>query len=181
MEEPLPVFRYHPDPLGTGSVVESGATCGCCGRARGYRYVGPVYAVDEPGDALCPWCIDDGRAAAVFDADFTDVGGDVPEDVPASVVEVVAHRTPGYAAWQQEEWRYHCGDACAFLGPVGAAELGSLAPEARAAVVAAAGEYGGPVDDAAAFVDTLDRDGGPTAYLFRCLHCGGSTAGCDGP
>ncbi|WP_084910671.1 CbrC family protein [Burkholderia ubonensis] len=43
----LPTFRYHPDPLGTGSVVESDARCVCCGVARGYRYAGPVYAIGE--------------------------------------------------------------------------------------------------------------------------------------
>jgi len=181
VDEPLPVFRYHPDPVGTGSVVESDGTCRACGRARGFLYTGPVYAVDELDDALCPWCIADGRAAATFDADFTDVGADVPPDVPGPVIETVAHRTPGYLAWQQDSWRFHCGDACAFLGPVGAVELGSLPPGARSAVVASAREPGGTEAGAEAFVDALARDGGPTAYLFRCLHCGAFTAACDGP
>ena len=180
MDEPLPVFRYHPDPVGTGSIVESDGTCLACGRRRGFLYAGPVYAADDLDDALCPWCIADGRAAAAFDADFTDVG-DVPGDVPEPVVELLAHRTPGYLAWQQESWRFHCGDACAFLGPVGAAELGSLPEEARSAVRACAGEFGGADVDAEAFAAGLERDGGPTAYLFRCLHCGAFDAACDAP
>ena len=27
-------------------------------------------------------------------------------------------------------------------------------------------------DDWLAFFDALDKDGSPTGYLFRCLHCG---------
>ncbi|WP_264169817.1 CbrC family protein [Burkholderia cepacia] len=42
----LPAFRYHPDPLATGSVIRSDARCVCCGDARGYVYAGPVHAVD---------------------------------------------------------------------------------------------------------------------------------------
>ncbi|MCU9953286.1 CbrC family protein [Burkholderia pyrrocinia] len=33
----LPAFRYHPDPLATGSVIRSDARCMCCGDARGYQ------------------------------------------------------------------------------------------------------------------------------------------------
>jgi uncharacterized protein len=39
----LPVFRYHPDPIASGSIVASGAQCACCGARRGFIYTGPVY------------------------------------------------------------------------------------------------------------------------------------------
>lgn len=58
----LPAFRYHPDPLATGSVIRSDARCVCCGDARGYVYAGPVYAVDEYENCLCPRCIADDSA-----------------------------------------------------------------------------------------------------------------------
>src|SRR6266542_1799858 len=58
---------------------------------RGYVYVGPVYAIEELDEAFCPWCIADGTAAAKFDAEFTDVGAGVPDDVPPDVLE---HRAP---------------------------------------------------------------------------------------
>jgi uncharacterized protein CbrC (UPF0167 family) len=45
--EELPSFRYHPDPIGTGSIAESGEACRCCHQARGYMYTGPVYAEEE--------------------------------------------------------------------------------------------------------------------------------------
>jgi uncharacterized protein CbrC (UPF0167 family) len=67
----LPVFRYHPDPVASGSVHESREVCACCGVARGYVYAGPVYAVDELDDKICPWCIADGKAHKKFDATFT--------------------------------------------------------------------------------------------------------------
>jgi uncharacterized protein CbrC (UPF0167 family) len=118
----LPKFRYHPDPLGTGFVVQSEAVCPSCERERGYAYSGPVYAVEEV-EELCPWCIADGSAAEKFEAEFTDVGWGVPDDVPMDVLDEVSLRTPGFTGWQQEHWLYHCGDAAAFLGVVGRLEL----------------------------------------------------------
>jgi uncharacterized protein len=97
-------------------VVESDASCRACGQARGYVYTGPVYSTEELKDALCPWCIADGSAAETFGAEFTDVGADVPDDVPREVLEELAYRTPGFSGWQQEHWLYHCGDGAAFLG-----------------------------------------------------------------
>jgi uncharacterized protein CbrC (UPF0167 family) len=87
------------------------------------------------------------------------------------VVDEVVHRTPGFAGWQQERWWTHCGDAAAFLGRAGRRELekrwaGAL-PEIRA-------DAGLSSDDAdwVRYLAALDADGAPTAYVFRCLHCG---------
>jgi len=112
----LPEFPYHPDPRATGAVVESERRCLVCSTARGYVYTGPVYAVEELADGICPWCIADGTAAERFDAEFTDVGTHVPDDVPREVLEQIARRTPGFSGWQQEHWLYHCGDGAAFEG-----------------------------------------------------------------
>jgi uncharacterized protein CbrC (UPF0167 family) len=172
--EQLPQFRYHPDPVGAGNVVASTVTCRSCGRARGAAYVGPVYAEEELDGELCPWCIADGSAAGRFGAEFTDaasVGGGAWDAVPAGVVDEVVQRTPGFAGWQQERWWTHCGDAAAFLGRAGRRELekrwaGAL-PEIRA-------DAGLSSDDAdwVRYLAALDADGAPTAYVFRCLHCG---------
>jgi hypothetical protein len=59
----------------TGSIVVSDMTCRCRDRQRGYIYVGPAYGQEEVDDALCPWCISSGAAAAQFGAEFTDVDG----------------------------------------------------------------------------------------------------------
>jgi uncharacterized protein CbrC (UPF0167 family) len=167
---PFPEFPYHPDPRSTGFVAESDARCTACGAARGYIYAGPVYAVEELAEAFCPWCIADGTAAAKFDAEFTDVGFGVPDDVSSDVRERIARRTPGFGGWQQEHWLYHCGDGAAFLGRAGAAELASY-PDAIDALRHEHDEHGWPPDQVEDYLAELDKDGQPTAYLFRCRHC----------
>ena len=118
MAEALPTFRYHPDPVATGSVEASEAACPCCERARGFAYVGPVYAEDEV-EGLCPWCIADGSAASRFGAELTEVEDEVPE----AVLVELTQRTPGFTGWQQEHWLVHCDDGSAYLGSSGEDEL----------------------------------------------------------
>lgn len=166
----LPVFRYHPDPLGTGSVERDPSACDACGEVRGYVYRGPIFAIDEVG-TICPWCIADGSAAARFDATFTDIGFGVPPDVPSVVTETVASRTPGFYGWQQEHWLYHCGDAGAFLGRAGRAEIHADS-DAYSAVAAEPMRKGIPPGSIAAYMSALSTSASPTAYIFRCLHCG---------
>jgi uncharacterized protein CbrC (UPF0167 family) len=178
MSDALPEFLYHPDPVATGAVERSDVQCRACGRARGWIYRGPVYAIEELDDALCPWCIADGTAAAQFDAEFTDVGDDVPDDMPAEVVDTIARRTPGFSGWQQEHWLYHCGDAAVFLGPAGWDEL-QMHPDALAALRAEGAAYGSSSGELAEYLRSLHREGEPTAYLFRCRHCGTALAYSD--
>jgi uncharacterized protein len=165
----LPEFPYHPDPLATGSVEVSDTPCVACGQRRGFIYRGPVYAVEELVDRLCPWCIADGSAAEKFEAEFTDVGWGVPPAVPQSVVDEVATRTPGFSGSQQEHWLYHCGDAAAFLGRVGWAELQQY-PDAIESLRR----------ESQSDLTELDVDGDATAYLFRCRRCGHQIAYSDG-
>lgn len=168
MTESPPTFRYHPDPLGTGSVVQSGATCERCGQSRGLVYDGPTYAVDEI-EVLCPWCIADGSAAREFGAEFTTVDGE-PNDVGGDVLDEVVHRTPGFAGWQQERWLFHCADAAAFLGRVGWEAIGGMEDVVESLVA------DGWARDA---LPHLHADGDLTAYLFRCLACGKHLAFAD--
>jgi uncharacterized protein CbrC (UPF0167 family) len=173
MPPALPTFRYHPDPIDSGSIVSSDATCRSCGQARGFIYSGPVYAREELDDSLCPWCIADGSAAARFEAEFVDPSGvgnyGEWESVSPDVVAEVSRRTPGFSGWQQERWWTHCGDAAEFLGAAGRTELMARWPEAIDAIRAEAGYEGQNWDD---YFAALSRDHGPTAYVFRCRHCG---------
>ena len=180
MTEALPTFRYHPDPLATGSIVASDAACRVCGRARGHVYTGPVHADDDLDDAVCPWCIADGSAHAQLGAEFTDadaIGGGIWPAAPASVVDEVAHRTPGFSGWQQERWAVCCGDAAAYLGTAGREEIlaryADALPDLRREAA---------LPDAAwdAWLAALDAAGSPVAYVFRCLHCGRHTGYSDG-
>jgi uncharacterized protein CbrC (UPF0167 family) len=169
----LPHFKYHPDPIGTGSIIQSDTTCIVCGEVRGFIYTGPTFCEEELDDCICPWCIADGSAHEKFDAEFTDAStiGEYGDgtDVPEGVVEEVAYRTPGFSGWQQVYWCTHCGDASMFLGVVGRHELMERGREAIEAIK----------DDVCldgkeweSFFDLLDKDSSPTAYLFQCRHCG---------
>jgi uncharacterized protein CbrC (UPF0167 family) len=173
VKDQLPTFRYHPDPIATGSVEASENVCIICNTARGYIYTGPVYCEAEITGGICPWCIADGSAHEALDAEFTDREGIGDrgrwDEIPDSVLEEVAYRTPSYSGWQQEVWFTHCNDAAAFLGAVGRNELDALGPEAIASIQASTDLEG---NQWAHFFERLNKDGSPTAYLFRCLHCG---------
>jgi uncharacterized protein len=167
----LPNFPYHPDPLASGSVIVSDATCRCCGEQRGFIYTGPVYAEDDLEDSLCPWCIADGSANEEFDAFFFDEVG-FPDDVPEEVVEEIAYRTPGFATWQDAEWPTCCGDAAAFLEPIGWAEIQARYPYAEGRLMTyIVQELQISGSAATRALHALNRESGPTAYIFQCRHC----------
>lgn len=178
----LPTFSYHPDPIATESVMASESTCACCGQARGHIYAGPVYATEEYQDSLCPWCIADGSANAKLGTSFTDesgIGGYGDWDsVPPKVIEEVSYRTPGFTGWQQEKWWTHCGDAGEFLGRKGYTQLEILGCDAVEAIRKNSGLDGIEWER---FYRALNKDGSPTAYLFRCRQCGtlGGYQDCD--
>lgn len=167
----LPVFRYHPDPVASGSVAHSSAVCACCGEARGYLYTGPVYSEMELDDALCPWCIADGSAHARFDATFVDSEAFDESATDAQIV-LITQRTPGFAAWQSERWLSCCEEPAAFVGPLGYAEIQAnylrLEGSLMSNIVYELGVSGGA---ATRLMQSLKRDASPTAFAFRCVHC----------
>ena len=160
MSDDLPTFRYHPDTVSTGSIVESKEVCERCGAAGGFVYSGPTYAVDEI-EFLCPWCIADGSAAQEFEAEFTTTDG-APGDVPGAVLDAVVHRTPGFAGWQQERWMFHCAEAAEFLGRAGWQEV-TAAPGAVESLLSEGWQE--------EVLHYMSVDGDLTGYLFRCRHC----------
>jgi uncharacterized protein CbrC (UPF0167 family) len=88
--------------------------------------------------------------------------------VSRDVIETVAYRTPSFRGWQQEQWWTHCKDAAQFLGPVGRTELEAMG---AAALAFLRNDPWVPFSWDK-FVSILDKDRGPTGYLFRCTHCG---------
>lgn len=170
----LPSFRYHPDPVGTGSALPTGAHCDVCDRPAGYRYDGPLSG--RAVGVLCLRCIADGAASTALaldgrPAEFTDASLGAPDDVPQGVVDEVAQRTPGFTGWQQERWLYHCSDAAAYLGRVGWDDVQDR-PDAVDSLVSDLLDLGVDGEDAREQLVWLRRDGDLTGYLFRCLHCG---------
>ncbi len=160
----LPFFKYHPDPLRTGAFSEYGGVCDCCGKVSDVIYEGPCYCVDDV-EALCPDCIASGEAAKKFNLSFQDSGStdDVSDE---NKLDELIYRTPGYSGWQQEYWRAHCDDYCAYLGPVGVIELKKygiyeevLADETL-------------TDHEREMISYMSNNGSVQGYLFKCLHCG---------
>jgi len=167
----LPDFKYHRYPIQSGSGEESSASCECCGQARGYIYAGPVYSEEDLDDSICPWCISDGKAHAKFDASFVDEAT-LPDGLSEDIVHEVAWRTPGYSAWQAEQWFSCCNDAMTFLEPVGIQEIRERYRELEfnvlGNIIYELHVSGGP---AHRLLETLDKQHGPTAYVFQCSHC----------
>ena len=170
----LPKFKYHSDPIATGSIKSSNNVCECCGKDRGFISTGPAYSIEELRDCICPWCIYDGSAHDKFSVAFADIAGIGGygrwEKVSKEIKETIAYRTPGFSGWQQEEWWTHCNDAADFLGPSGYEDLIEYGPEIESYF---RNELG--IEDEAVwnkYFLSLNKDYGPTAYVFRCIHCG---------
>jgi uncharacterized protein len=172
----LPLFKYHPDPISTGSIKPNNIQCVCCGNYRVYVYVGPVYARAELNESICPWCIADGSAHEKFRAEFNDkasVGGYsyfTRKSVSQDVKEEIAYRTPGFNGWQQERWLVHCNDGCEFLGPAGKREIEAF--DSKELLESLRTDVEMDEEEFKNYLNQLDRDSSPTAYIFRCLHCG---------
>jgi uncharacterized protein CbrC (UPF0167 family) len=170
MAEPLPTFRYYPDPVSDGTLVASDAVCSACGRARSWIATSLLYSAAVPDDArFCPWCIADGSAVSRFGGTFNQLALGATSEADAEVEQ----RTPNFETWQDWEWPVHCHDGMAYLGQPRAGELRrhadafeALRTELRELPWA---REGNAADE---FIDTLDPEAGAVAYLFRCLHCG---------
>jgi uncharacterized protein len=145
-------------------------------------YTGPVYSEeDDLDDAICPWCIADGSAHEKYDATFHDEQ-DIPDDVSPDAVVQVATRTPGFHAWQSVEWPVCCDDLMAFIEPAGHGEIqrSHLGLEGQI-VTYIAHELGITGGAAHQHYRKLNRAHGPTAFIFKCVHCDGWAVRVDGP
>ena len=169
----LPTFKYHPDPVATGSIVQLSQECASCHSIREWIYAGPVYGAFEDQPIICPWCIADGTANRVLGVEFVDppgIGGYGDWDaVSREVVDEISLRTPSFNGWQQERWYTHCKDGAAFMGVFGASDLQTVDATAFAAIAQESEFTGKELEE---YMASLDKDDGPTAYLFRCRSCG---------
>ncbi len=166
-------FRYHPDPVKSGSIVASETKCVCCSKKRGFIYTGSPYAEEELNSCICPRCISDGSAHDMFSAEFTDFDsiGDYGswDDVPNEVKEEIAFRTPGFVGWQQEKWWTHCGDGAKFIEIVSKEEIFKYGKNLLGGLRKYCDLEG---KDWEHYINALNKENGPTAYIFECRHCG---------
>ena len=174
-DEPFPRFTYHPDPVATGAVKASDATCLCCRRPRGFVYDGSPYSRrDDLDDAVCPWCIADGSAARTFGATFVQNSED---ELKPAIRRRLFERTPGYESWQGEFWLCHHDDACEFHGDATREDLNALT-EAEETLFLEENDF--LQDD---WTDIkADHDAKASSlgiYKFRCRHCGLTRLGVD--
>jgi uncharacterized protein len=167
----LPHFRFHPDPVTSGSIEASGRKCRCCDQARGWIYTGPAYSESDLDDAFCPWCIGDGSAHEKFEVTFVDSEAFDAGALPAVIDEIIT-RTPGFATFQGERWPSCCGEPGVFAGPAGIREIRQSFPRVESDltgyVVHEMGVAGGAAKQ---LLESLRRDESPTAFVFRCGKC----------
>lgn len=166
----LPAFRYHPEPLETEAFLsaDSPIACDCCNKPTKVFYEGPFYAEGE-ARYFCPECISSGKAAEKFDGEFQDVYSlEDGVDDPDKLDELI-HRTPGYHGWQQEYWRVHCGDYCAFVGYVGYRDLKQMGIVEEVLDDSIWDDWG---EEPQELLKSVVNGGSLQGYLFQCLHCG---------
>ena len=121
----LPRFKYHPDPLSTGSFEEGEEKiCPCCGNKSKVYYSSFPYCTEDV-EYICPTCISNGEAAKKFDAIFVNNAEWHGENDKEKDDELF-RRTPGYLSWQGEHWLSCCDDYCAYMGTVGTRELKAM-------------------------------------------------------
>ena len=91
----LPFFKYHPDPLETGSFEEGEEKiCPCCGNKSKVYYSSFPYC-SENVEYICPTCISNGEAARKFDAEFVQ-NAEWHGELDMEKNDELFHRTPGY-------------------------------------------------------------------------------------
>ena len=167
----LPFFRYNPDALSLGIIKKENTHCPVCDQQKEYVYDGPVYSSTDEDvelEGICPWCIHDGSAEEKYECEFQDFDSCEPVDKKEYIIELIS-RTPGYSGWQQERWLSHCGDFCAYKGPVGWKDIQHLGQQLEDDIETILSDYDLSKKE---LTQSLKKDGSMQGYLFQCLHCG---------
>ena len=157
-------FKYHPNLYTDEILIHGEGVCNCCGKTV-TEYVEEVYSAEDL-DCICLECIHNGSAAKKFDAEFVQYAEKVSDPQKK---DKLFHRTPGYMAWQGENWLACCDDYCEYLGPVGIQELEEMGIKKEVLEDYSKQVPAYPLD---VVEEYLNKEGDMTGYLFRCLHCG---------
>ena len=170
MDKMLPHFKYHPDPIKTGTFkTDEVVRCNCCGKKTDIYYSFYSDAKSKRVN-VSPDCVHNGNAYATFGDDINNIryGEECADFMDKSKIEELTRCTPGYIFMQDGEWLYHCGDFCAFIGCVGWNDIEQMgiADEIKTYI------YETYFSKAEKIIDSLINSYTVTLYLFRCLHCG---------
>ena len=164
----LPEFKYHPDPLSTGSIRAESIRCDCCDQAREFEYASSFYTAHSPKPKICPWCVSTGEAARKFQGTFSDEYPLRRSGIAEDIIREVCERTPSFNSWQQEVWQHHCGDACEFHGDAEPTELAALKGEKLTALLH---NIGMTELRWKSLVRGYSKGGNPAVYKFVCRQC----------
>ena len=160
--ESLPQFTYYRNPYLDSSIENTPGKCACCHQDRTYTYKHSAYL-------LCPQCIANGGAAAKFGLYFIEPKN-IPDDVPAKVIDELRYRTPKYPSWQSNIWKFHCGDACLFEGDLTIEEAQKPNEEAVKALMLTYNVKNNFMEHWFGIIQFY-QVADPSIFKFRCRHC----------
>jgi len=186
MQKEFPKFRFHPNPIANYVIKESDTECPVCHQKTGYGYSVPFYTTADV-ENLCPWCIANGEAAKKYNGEFQGTEtietampqfdengqycGHSKPQIPEDELDELIHRTPGYFAWQQEEWLVHCNSPCAFIGYVGWNEIKDQLD--RFIDIEKDCQRFNDKWGITELSENLFNGSSCQGYLFECIHCHG--------
>ena len=119
---------------------------------------------------MCPAFCPHPPACEKYDGSFQYIASldSVSDDAKAAEL---LRRTPGYEALQQEYWRAHCDDYCAYLGVVSYADLLDMGIVDEVMDDAIWEQHFSQYDPKEIIL-LLEKGSQTQGYLFQCLHCG---------
>ena len=162
----LPKFKFSPNAYELNVFEKVDGICSCCNENRNLKYTGSFYSKKEP-DYICPWCIENGKVAEMFDGVFNDYDGieNYKNIDNKELLLEVSKRTPSYISWQQEVWLTHCNEPCKLISYADTKTIEPLMDEL--------------IDDienndyeTEMVKEYLSKDGSLVGYLFQCVNCG---------
>jgi uncharacterized protein CbrC (UPF0167 family) len=160
----LPIFKYSPNAYRINVFDNEEGICDCCNENRSLRYTGSFYSEEEP-DYICPWCIENGKAAEMFEGEFNDYEGiENAELIDKELLLEVSERTPSYVSWQQEVWLTHCNEPCKLFGYADGKVIKPILEEIE-------DDIEGSGYDKEFIIENLSVDGSLLGYLFQCQKC----------
>jgi uncharacterized protein CbrC (UPF0167 family) len=138
----LPHFKYIPNAYELGLFSKEIFTCDICKTEQNFRYTGPIYLENEKSNGtfkitesehkICAYCIENGKAADLLNADFKDVDildqacynkEQIDEETCDAVIKTWLYQTPNFKGLVTELWPICCSNFTAFTGYLGTGEI----------------------------------------------------------